>query len=210
MRKCTIILLWFLFLVGCNTEYLSQDDRNLPLIQFKDLGHSFVYKGKVYVAQALLGVPASQLGEPIGRLKSENMVVYRIKGLSEEWLTTVFEGTPTVYTSKKGISLKALSPNKILIEDTTPILSLFSDEISIKDQKVIDQIVNKITLGKYSKGEVKGKVRTVKQLSFISSRYPGIRYMMYYTEDLNSRAYLHDHTGRLYPQIGSIIKPYLQ
>ncbi|MDN4595202.1 hypothetical protein [Polycladomyces subterraneus] len=209
MRKCSIILLLFLFLVGC-TEYLSQDDRHLPLIQSNDLGHSFVYKGKVYVAQALLGVPESQLGEPIGRLKSENMVVYRIKGLSEEWLATVFEGTPTVYTSKKGISLKVLSPNKILIEDTTPILSLFTDETSIKNQKVIDQIVNKITMGKFSKGEVKGKIRKVRQLSFVSSRYPGIRYMMYYTEVSSGQAYLDDNTGRLYPHIGSILKPYLQ
>jgi hypothetical protein len=189
---------------------MSQDDRHLPSISSEDHGHSFVYKGKVYVGQALLVVPESQMGEPVGRLKLENMVVYRIKGLSEEWLATVFEGTPTVYTSKKGISLKTLYPNEILIEDTTPILSLFADKISIKNQKVINQIVNKITTGKFTKGKVKGKIRKVRQLFFVSSRYRGIQYMMYYTEVASGQAYLDDNTGRLYPQIGSIIKPYLQ
>jgi len=138
------------------------------------------------------------------------MAVYRIKGLSEDWLATQFEGTPTVYTSKKGINLQMLAPREIIAEDTTPIVSDFTDDPSIRDQKVIARLVNRIVNGRYVTGKVEGKIRNLKLLSFVSSRYPGIRYQIYYTERLDGQSFLNDNAGRVYPEAGSILKPYLE
>jgi hypothetical protein len=68
---------------------MDREPDQLPVIPTHNNGYSFTYKGKAYAGQAVLGVPSSQLGEPVGRMQSEDMVVYRIKGLSEEWLATL-------------------------------------------------------------------------------------------------------------------------
>ncbi|MBN2908817.1 hypothetical protein JQC72_04675 [Polycladomyces sp. WAk] len=209
MRKCIVVLLLMIFLVGCNAEFMDREPDRLPVIPTHDHGHSFTYKGKIYTAQAVLGVPSSQLGEPVGRVQPEDMVVYRIKGLSEEWLATQFEGTPTVYTSKKGINLQMLAPREIIAEDTTPIVSYFTDDPSIRDQTVIARLINRIVKGRYAMGKVEGKIRNLKLLSFVSSRYPGIRYQIYYTERLDGQTFLDDNVGRVYPGAGSMLKPYL-
>jgi hypothetical protein len=103
-----------------------------------------------------------------------------------------------------------LAPREIIAEDTTPIVSYFTADPSIKDQKVIARLVNRIVKGHYVKGKVEGKIRNLKLLSFISSRYPGIRYQIYYTEISGGQTFLDDNVGRVYPGGGSILKPYLE
>jgi hypothetical protein len=59
MRKLIVLLLLSIWLEGCHAEFMDQEPGRLPVIPTHDHGHSFTYKGKVYMGQAVLGVPSS-------------------------------------------------------------------------------------------------------------------------------------------------------
>ncbi|SEM91070.1 hypothetical protein [Lihuaxuella thermophila] len=158
----------------------------LPEITFD--GRTIFYEGRQYTVHPDLELDRSKAGEAVG---DSGLVIQSIQGYpQEQWLTICHGHGPacTVYIEKSvgTIDLNRFSPSEMAVKETLSE----KKPATIRDPKLISQLVEVMTKAPPTKFPKDYKVKKTIQIQLKSTRFKHLTYVLLYLEDQAGHRYL--------------------
>lgn len=185
-RLVSLILLGVI-LIGCSILLFTKRFL-LPEMNFN--GRTIFYEGRKYTVNPYIELDSLKSGKEVGRTDS-GFMIQSIPGYSPKQWMTICEGHETacaVYIEKSvgHLGLHEFSPDEMVVEERPGK----QKPATIRDQKLIDQLVELVTKEASTRFPKDYQVKKAIQIRLKSSRFPNLNYVLMYLEDQSGRRYL--------------------